>query len=196
MKDGGIPKDVMKGELVTGHHPVDRQVSFPVLNLKDACKRELKHTTGCTRPQWMAPRRLRDREGIGTVPPKAGGQDTTKEAVTEMSGHQSTSTTACGKGCYPRIGLLGHLRRCPQQEQFWPTKVVPLSFEIDGCRLLILLSMTGNKMVISTYVCSVVTGRSGFTGSTARTLWKTINNFIPIYFRSILYNKHFHSKFT
>lgn len=124
----------MRGKLATGHCPV----GCAALSLKDVCRvTSNSQLLADDRSGWRRAVR-EDREGRGTVQPTSGGQDTMKEAVTEMSGHRSIPYNRLGKDCYRRIGLLSHSKRCSPQEQFWPTEVLPLSFEIDGFLLLIL----------------------------------------------------------
>lgn len=104
MKDGRKPKDVMRGKLATG----DRPVGCAALSLKDVCRvTSNSQLLADDRSGWRRAVR-EDREGRGTVQPTSGGQDTTKEAVTEMSGHRSIPYNRLGKDCYPRIGLPSH----------------------------------------------------------------------------------------
>jgi len=91
MKEGRIPKDVMKGELAIGHH----LVSHPVQCFKDVCKYNLKLTGIDTdswellaydRSGWRRAVREEVKRGEG---PTAGGQETTQEGDNAGSNHSN-----------------------------------------------------------------------------------------------------------
>lgn len=100
MKEGRIPKDVMKGELAIGHH----LVSHPVQCFKDVCKYNLKLTGIDTdswellaydRSGWRRAVREEVKRGEETRSQQLEDRrqrrkETTQEAITAMTGHQSS----------------------------------------------------------------------------------------------------------
>lgn len=123
MKDGRIPKDILYGELATGHRPLGR----PALRYKDVFKRDLK-TTGINPATWesLAENRSAWRttvsDGIQRGEAKRLQQlkDKRSRRKERKPSHDSNPPSSfvclnCGRDCHARIGLLSHSRCCQQQ---------------------------------------------------------------------------------
>lgn len=123
MQEGRIPKDILYGELATGHRPVGR----PQLRFKDVCKRDLK-LTGIDIDRWeqLADDRSGWRQavhkGIKKGEQHRSQQLETKRQRRKMRQQKQAldppSGFTCGycrRDCHSRIGLLSHSRRCPQR---------------------------------------------------------------------------------
>ena len=120
MEDGRIPKDMLYGQLASGH----RRTGRPMLRYKDVCKRDLK-LTGIGHDGWEVHASDRNnwrhitRQGV-----RKGEGDRTHQLEEkrarrkEKQKQQTTSVTSshvclrCGRDCLARIGLLSHTRRC------------------------------------------------------------------------------------
>ena len=141
MGDGRIPKDVLYGELATGHRLTGRQA----LHFKDVCKRDLKladidpgtwEQIADDRSAW----RTAVRKGVRTGEDKLNRlledkRQRGKERQESLDSNQLSTfrCTTCDTDCHSRIGVVSHARRCSKQK-WWPNPWrFPLSDKIDGC---------------------------------------------------------------
>lgn len=123
MKDGRIPKDILYGELATGHRPVGR----PALRYKDVLKRDLK-TTGISLDTWepLAENRRAWRTTVSDGIQR--GEAKRLQQLKDKRSHRKEGKPShdfnppssfvclnCGRDCHARIGLLSHSRCCQQQ---------------------------------------------------------------------------------
>ena len=125
MGDGRIPKDVLHGELATGHHPAGR----PALRFKDVCKRDLKlgdidpgswEQIADDRSAW----RIAVQKGDGTGEDKQNRlledkRQLRKERQKSLDSNQPSTfrCTTCDRDCHSRIGLVSHSRYCSKQNR-------------------------------------------------------------------------------
>ena len=127
MQDSRIPKDIIYGELETGHRPVGR----PALRFKDVCKRDMK-LTEIDPINWES--LAEDRscwrhtiyEGLKRGEEKLNQQSEERRQRRKQRQLRQQppapitpsefTCDLCGKDCHARIGLLSHLRRCSQQD--------------------------------------------------------------------------------
>ena len=120
MGDGRIPKDVLYGELATGHRPAGR----PALHFKDVCKRDLEladidpgswEQIADDRSAWQSV----VRKGVRTGEDKQNRlledkRQRRKERQESLDSNQPSTfrCTTCDRDCHSRIGLVSHTRRC------------------------------------------------------------------------------------
>ena len=123
MGSGCIPKDVLYGELATGHRPA----GHPALRFKDVCKRDLKladidpgswEQIADDRSAWHSA----VRKGVRTGGVKQNGlledkRQRRKECLESLDSNRPSAfhCTTCHRDCHSRIGLVSHARRCSKQ---------------------------------------------------------------------------------
>ena len=123
MGDGRIPKDVLYGELATGHPPAGRLA----LCFKDVCKRDLE--LGDINPgtweqiaddcsAWQSAVRKGVRTGEDKRNKLLEDKRTRRKERQESLDSIQLSTyrcTTCDRDCHSRIGLVSHARCCSKQ---------------------------------------------------------------------------------
>ena len=123
MGNGPILKDVLYGDLATGHHPAGRLA----LRFKDVCKRDLKladidpgtwEQIAGDRSAW----RSAVRKGVRSGEHKQNRlledkRQRMKECQESLDSTQPSTfhCTTCDRDCHSRIGLVSHARRCSKQ---------------------------------------------------------------------------------
>lgn len=121
MEDGRIPKDLLYGELATGHRDKGR----PKLRYKDVCKRDMKAFEIDT-ANWesLADDRSVWRQHLSSGLKKcelalktAADDKRRKRKASQYDAQSSTNDSvftcqSCNRHCKSRIGLYSHSRRC------------------------------------------------------------------------------------
>ena len=123
MGDGRIPKDVLYGELPTGHRPA----GCPALRFKDVCKHDLK-LVDIDPGSWeqIADKgsawRSAVRKGVRTGKDKRNRlledkKQRRKERQESLDSKQPSTfcCTTCDRDCHSKIGLVSYTRRCSEQ---------------------------------------------------------------------------------
>ena len=119
MEDGGIPRDMLYGELATGSRPAGR----PTLRYKDVCKRDLRAgdiaptdleaLTADRNVWWLTTKsaavrikqKLKEQHEMNR-------QRTRVRAASDTLDDTAFECPTCKKTCRSRIGLYSHSRRC------------------------------------------------------------------------------------
>ena len=121
MNDGRIPKDMLYGELATGHRSVGR----PVLRYKDVCKRDLK-AADIDLNYWEAFSSDRDdwRSSVKHCVKKCEERRRQHMEEKRMKRKQRKDQPRlastficpnCAKDCHAKIGLVAHRKRCDKR---------------------------------------------------------------------------------
>ena len=121
MEDGRIPKDILYGELASGHRPVGR----PVLRFKDVCKRDLKAAEinlsswkeyASNRDDWRS--KVKDCVKKNEERRRQDAQEKRTRRKQRQLEPKEPSTFICVyclKDCHAKIGLLSHNKFCKKR---------------------------------------------------------------------------------